>query len=134
MTRSPWNQQHRHAGHFYQPSQIFESQDDNPVGFIQSIHRMCIGYVTYPCKKVYICDNQTHRSGGLFVQGLCRPMFASLTTARGQVIHDHLISFLISAISYALYSYYDNSLPTKVFEKIRENFKYANSSGVDQQV
>jgi len=45
------------------------------------------------------------RSGGLFVQGLCRPMFASLTPARGQV-----------------------------FEKIRENFKYANSSGVDQQV
>jgi len=45
------------------------------------------------------------RSGGLFVQGICRPMFGSLTPARGQV-----------------------------FEKIRENFKYANSSGVDQQV
>ena len=29
---------------------------------------------------------------------------------------------------------YTSSLHLKVFEKIRENFKYANSSGVDQQV
>ena len=32
-------------------------------------------------------------SGGLFVQGICRPMFGSLTPARGQVVLFNLIQF-----------------------------------------
>ena len=67
-------------------------------------------------------------SGGLFVQGLCRPMFATLTPARGQVVFSPFTLNVICLLSYT------SSLHLKVFEKIRENFKYANSSGVDQQV